>query len=140
MFAGTYRWQYWTFGIGVNATVNWTFMYGNNVGCTTAPVTIASFTGVPLLSNQNGISVIVGTSATNVPVPAGKFLCLSITWNSGGPVALLYGNHSLERTNFTTPQVIFVPEFAPALLGLALAIPFATKFWTGRRRGAKEPA
>jgi hypothetical protein len=60
-----------------------------------------------------------------------------VTWNSGGPVVLLYGNHSVERTNFTTPQVIFVPEYGLALIGVALAIPFATAFWTGRRRRAR---
>ena len=87
---------------------------------------------------KTGFNAVVGTSSTNVNVPAGKYLCLSIAWNSGGPVALRYGNNSVERTNFTTPQVIFVPEFGPALLGLALAIPFATKFWTGRRRDIKE--
>jgi cellulose synthase/poly-beta-1,6-N-acetylglucosamine synthase-like glycosyltransferase len=144
VYAGTYQWQYWSLpqvaGVGADGFVNWTFEYGDNAGCATNTVTIAAFTAVPLLMNQTGFNAVVGTSSTNVNVPANKYLCLSITWNSGGPVALSYGNHGVERTNFTTPQVIFVPEFGPALLGLALAIPVATKFWTGRRRGAKESA
>jgi hypothetical protein len=144
VYAGTYQWQYWSLpqiaGVGADGFVNWTFEYGDNAGCATNTVTIAAFTAVPLLMNQTGFNAVVGTSSTNVNVPANKYLCLSITWNSGGPVALRYGNHGVERTNFTTPQVIFVPEFGPALLGLALAIPVATKFWTGRRRGAKESA
>jgi cellulose synthase/poly-beta-1,6-N-acetylglucosamine synthase-like glycosyltransferase len=134
IFAGTYRWQYWTFGVGTNATVKWTFEYGNNVGCTISPVVVASFNAVPLLANQNGTSVAVGTSTANVDVPAGKYLCLSIDWSSGGPVALLYGNHSLQQTNFTTPQVIFVPENGLALIGFALFIPLATELWRRRRQ------
>ncbi|GAC1506138.1 MAG: hypothetical protein NVS1B3_05410 [Candidatus Dormibacteraceae bacterium] len=144
VYAGTYRWQYWSLpviaGVGADATVNWTFEYGDNIGCATNPVTIAAFTAVPLLVGQNGTSAVVGTSNTNVNVPAGKYLCLSVAWNSGGPVALLYGNQSVEHTNFTTPQVIFIPEFGPALLGLALAIPFATRLWSRRRRGARGSA
>ena len=138
IFAGTYRWQYWTTNNGADATVNWTFRYGDNVGCTVNPVTIAAFTAVPLLVDQNGTSTVVGTSATNVNVPAGKFMCLSITWNSGGPVTLRYGNNSNQRTNFTTPQVIFIPEYGVALLGLAFAIPLVTSLWSRRRtrRGA----
>jgi hypothetical protein len=89
---------------------------------------------VPLLANQNGTSVAVGTSTANVDVPAGKYLCLSIDWSSGGPVALLYGNHSLQQTNFTTPQVIFVPENGLALIGFALFIPLATELWRRRRQ------
>ena len=134
IFAGTYRWQYWTFAAGINATVNWTFEYGDNVGCTVNPVVIAAFTGVPLLPNQSGTSVVVGTSTTNVNVPAGKYLCLSVDWSSGGPVGLLYGNHSLQRTNFTTPQIIFVPENGLALLVFALVLPLATALWGRRRR------
>jgi cellulose synthase/poly-beta-1,6-N-acetylglucosamine synthase-like glycosyltransferase len=144
VYAGTYTWQYWSLpvllGVEADGTVNWTFEYGDNVGCTNNPVTIAAFNAVPLLVGQSGFNAVVGTSTTNVNVPAGKYLCLSITWNSGGPIALRYGNQGIERTNFTTPQVIFVPEFGPALLGLALAIPFATKFWTGRRRGRRAAA
>jgi len=136
IFAGTYRWQYWTFGVGADATVKWTFLYGDNVGCSTNPVVIASFNAVPLLANQTGTSVVVGTSTTNVAVPAGKYLCLSVDWTSGGPVALLYGNHSLQRTNFTTPQVIFVPEDGLALIGFALVIPLVTELWRRRRRAS----
>ena len=134
IFAGTYRWQYWTLTAGANATVNWTFEYGDNVGCTSNPVVIAAFNAVPLLANQSGTSVVVGTSTANVNVPAGKYLCLSIDWRSGGPVVLLYGNHSNQRTNFTTPQVIFVPENGLALLAFALVIPLATQMWSRRRR------
>jgi hypothetical protein len=133
IFAGTYRWQYWTLGVGTNATVKWTFEYGDNVGCTINSVVIASFNSVPLLANQNGTSAVVGTSPAKVDVPAGKFLCLSVDWSSGGPVALLYGNHSLQQTNFTTPQVIFVPENGLALIGFALVIPLATEVWRRRR-------
>jgi hypothetical protein len=144
VYAGTYQWQYWSLplliGVEADATVNWRFLYGDDIGCVTNPVSIADFTAVPLLVGKTGFNAVVGTSSTNVNVPAGKYLCLSIAWNSGGPVALRYGNNSVERTNFTTPQAIFVPEFGPALLGLALAIPFATKFWTGRRRDIKEAA
>ena len=134
IFAGTYRWQYWTFGVGTNATVKWTLEYGDNVGCTTNPVVVASFNAVPLLANQNGTTVVVGASTTNVDVPAGKYLCFSLNWYTGGPVALLYGNHSLQRTNFTTPQVIFVPENGLALIGFALVIPLATELWRRRSR------
>ncbi|HVS48446.1 MAG TPA: glycosyltransferase family 2 protein [Candidatus Dormibacteraeota bacterium] len=137
IFAGTWRWQYWTSNDGSEGTVNWTFKYGDNVGCTTNPVTIAAFTAVPLLVDQAGTIATLGTTSTNVTVPANKFMCLSITWNSGGPVTLRYGNHNSQRTNFTTPQVIFIPEFGAALLGLAVAIPLATQFWTRRRRPAK---
>jgi hypothetical protein len=135
IFAGTYRWQYWTVGAGADATVKWTFEYGDNVGCTTNPVVIASFNAVPLRVNQSGTSVAVGTSTTNVDVPAGKYMCLSVDWNSGGPVAMLYGNHSGQHTNFTTPQVIFVPENGLALIGFALVIPLVTELWRRRRRG-----
>jgi cellulose synthase/poly-beta-1,6-N-acetylglucosamine synthase-like glycosyltransferase len=134
IFAGTWSWQYWTRDVGANATVNWVFRYGDNAGCTTNPVTIASFAAIPLLINQAGTSVVLGTTVTNVTVPAGKFMCLRITWNSGGPATLRYGNNSFQRTNFTTPQVIFIPEYGAALLGLALAIPLATRLWTRRRR------
>jgi cellulose synthase/poly-beta-1,6-N-acetylglucosamine synthase-like glycosyltransferase len=134
IFAGTYTWQYWTGAAGANATVNWTFEYGNNAGCSSSPVVIAAFAAVPLLVNQTAHTATVGTSASNVAVPAGKFLCLSITWNSGGPVTLRYGRHNRERTNFTTPQVIFIPEFGVALLGLALVIPAVTRLSSGKRR------
>lgn len=134
IFAGTYTWQYWTAAAGANATVNWTFEYGNNVGCSSGPVVIAAFTAVPLLVNQSAHSATVGTSASNVSVPAGKFMCLSITWNSGGPVTLRYGRHNLQRTNFTTPQVIFIPEFGVALVALALVIPAVTGLASRRRR------
>jgi 1,2-diacylglycerol 3-beta-glucosyltransferase len=134
IFAGTWSWQYWTANSGANATVNWVFRYGDNVGCSTNPVTIASFAAVPVLRNQAGTSVVVGTTVANVTVPAGKFMCLSITWNSGGPATLRYGNNNNQRTNFTTPQVIFIPEYGVALLGLALVIPLATKLRTRRRR------
>lgn len=136
IFAGQWSWQYWTGNPGANATINWVFRYGDNVGCSTNPVTIASFLAVPLNIGQVGTTVVLGTTASNVNVPAGKFMCLSITWNSGGPVTLQYGRNNLHRTNFTTPQVIFIPEYGAALLGLALAIPLATRFWMqrGRRR------
>ncbi len=135
VFAGTYSWQYWTEN-GVNATVNWTFEYGDNVQCTVNPVIIASFAAVPLLANIDAHTAVVGTTVSNVNVPAGKFFCLSVTWNSGGPANLQYGRHNLQRTNFTTPQVIFIPEYGTALLGLSLAVPLATRLWTrrGRRR------
>jgi cellulose synthase/poly-beta-1,6-N-acetylglucosamine synthase-like glycosyltransferase len=133
IFAGTYGWQYWTTNAGLDATVNWTFRYGDNVGCTVNPVTIAGFTNVPLLVNQTGTSAVVGTTLANVTVPAGKFMCLSIAWNSGGPVTLRYGDDNTQRTNFTTPQVIFIPEYGTALLGLAFVIPVATRFWSRRR-------
>ncbi len=138
IFAGTYRWQYWTTNAGADATVNWTFRYGDNVGCTTNPVTIAAFTAVPLRVNQAGTTAVVGTSASNVNVPAGKYMCLSVTWNSGGPATLRYGNNNNQSTNFTTPQVIFIPEYGAALLGLAFAIPLVTQLWSRRRarRGA----
>jgi 1,2-diacylglycerol 3-beta-glucosyltransferase len=138
IFAGTYRWQYWTTNAGADATVNWTFRYGDNVGCTTNPVTIAAFTAVPLRVNQAGTTAVVGTSASNVNVPAGKYMCLSVTWNSGGPATLRYGSNNNQRTNFTTPQVIFIPEYGAALLGLAFAIPLVTQLWSRRRarRGA----
>jgi glycosyltransferase involved in cell wall biosynthesis len=129
IFAGTYSWQYWTEN-GANATVNWTFKYGNNVGCTINPVTIASFVAVPLLRNVDAHTAVLGTTVTNVNVPAGKFFCLSITWNSGGPVNFQYGRHNLQRTNFTTPQVIFIPEYGVGLLGLALVIPVSMRLWT----------
>jgi glycosyltransferase involved in cell wall biosynthesis len=132
VFAGTYSWQYWTEN-GANATVNWTFEYGDNVGCTINPVTIASFVAVPLLRNVDAHTAVLGTTVANVNVPAGKFFCLSITWNSGGPVNLQYGRHNLQRTNFTTPQVIFIPEYGVGLLGLALVIPVSMKLWTRRR-------
>ncbi|HEY2597473.1 MAG TPA: glycosyltransferase family 2 protein [Candidatus Dormibacteraeota bacterium] len=135
IFAGTYSWQYWTSNTGADALVSWTFKYGNNVGCTTAPVNIAAFTNVPVRVNQaTGTTVNVGTTVSNTNVPAGKFLCLSIARTSGGPVTLRYGNNNGQRTNFTTPQVIFIPEPGAALLGFALAIPFATRLWTRRRR------
>jgi 1,2-diacylglycerol 3-beta-glucosyltransferase len=134
IFAGTYSWQYWSEGSGANALVSWTFRYGNNVGCTVNPVTIAAFANVPVLISQNGTTVNVGTTVSNTNVPAGKFLCLSISWTSGGTARLRYGNNNQQRTNFTTPSVIFIPEYGAALLGLALVIPMATKLWTGRRR------
>ena len=84
IFAGTYSWQYWTTAAGANAMVSWTFKYGDNVGCTTNPVTIAAFTNVPLLISQNGTTANVGTTVSNTNVPAGKFICLSISWTSGG--------------------------------------------------------
>jgi hypothetical protein len=134
IFAGTYRWQYWTSDNGADARVNWTFMYGDNVGCTANRVTIAAFINVPVLVDQaTGTSVTVGTTVANVNVPANKFMCLSITWSSGGPVTLRYGNNNSQRTNFTTPQLIFIPEYGAALLGLALAIPLATQLWARRR-------
>jgi 1,2-diacylglycerol 3-beta-glucosyltransferase len=132
IFAGTYSWQYWTEN-GADATVNWRFEYGDNVGCTVNPVTIASFVAVPLLRNVDSHTAVLGTTATNVNVPAGKFLCISITWNSGGPARLQYGRHNLQRTNFTTPQVIFIPEYAVGLVGLALVIPVSMKLWLRRR-------
>jgi len=51
---------------------------------------------------------------------------------------LRYGNNNNQRTNFTTPQVIFIPEYGSALLGLAFMIPLATQLWARRRprRGA----
>ena len=134
IFAGQWSWQYWTTNAGANGTINWVFRYGDNVGCSTNPVTIASFAAVPLLRNQAGTSVVLGNTVSNVAVPAGKFMCLSITWNSGGPVTLRYGNNNNQRTNFTTPQVIFIPEYGAALLGLAFFIPLATRVWTHRRR------
>ena len=134
IFAGTYSWQYWTERRGANALLNWTFRYGDNVGCTVNPVTIAAFANVPLLIRQNGTTVNVGTTVSSTNVPAGKFICLSISWTSGGPVTLRYGNNKRQRTNFTTPSVIFIPEYGALLLGLALVIPLATKLWTGRRR------
>ena len=140
IFAGQWSWQYWTTNTGANATVNWVFRYGDNVGCATNPVTIASFAAVPLLRNQVGTTAVVGTTVANVTVPAGKFMCLSITWNSGGPATLRYGNNNNQRTNFTTPQVIFIPEYGTALLGLALAIPLATRLWTRRRRRTRVAA
>jgi hypothetical protein len=103
----------------------------------TNPVTIASFTNVPLLTGQAGTTVVLGSTASDVTVPAGKFMCLSINWRSGGPTTLQYGRNNLNRTNFTTPQVIFIPEYGLALFGMALAIPFATRFWTRRNRRAK---
>jgi hypothetical protein len=115
--------------------VSWTFKYGNNVGCTVAPVNIAAFTNVPVLVDQAaGTTANVGTTVSNTNVPAGKFLCLSISWTSGGPVTLRYGNNNGQRTNFSTPQVIFIPEYGTALLGFALAIPFATRLWMRRSR------
>jgi hypothetical protein len=140
IFAGTWRWQYWTTQGGTNATVNWVFRYGDNVGCTTNPVTIASFAAVPVIIDQTGTSAVLGTTVSNVTVPAGKFMCLSITWNSGGPATLRYGNNNNQRTNFTTPQVIFIPEYGAALLGLALVIPVATRLWTRRRRRTRVAA
>jgi len=135
IFAGTYSWQYWTEGGGANALVSWTLKYGNNVGCTTSPVNIAAFTNVPVLIGQNGTTANVGTTVSNTNVPAGKFICLSISWTSGGPARLRYGNNNDQRTNFTTPSVIFIPEYGAALLGLALVIPMATQLWMrGRRR------
>ena len=135
IFAGTYSWQYWTTNPGANAMVSWTFRYGDNVGCTTNPVTIAAFVNVPVLVGQTGTTVNVGTTVSNVNVPAGKYMCLSIARTSGGPVTLRYGNNNNQRTNFTTPSVIFIPEYGAALLGLALVIPMATQLWTrGRRR------
>jgi 1,2-diacylglycerol 3-beta-glucosyltransferase len=134
IFAGTYSWQYWTTANGMDATVNWTFRYGDNVGCTINPVTIAAFVAVPLLVDQaTGTIATIGTTVANVTVPASKFMCLSITWNSGGPVTVRYGNNNNQRTNFTTPQVIFIPEYGAALLGLALVIPLATQLWSRRR-------
>jgi cellulose synthase/poly-beta-1,6-N-acetylglucosamine synthase-like glycosyltransferase len=133
IFAGTYSWQYWTTDTGADARVNWTLRYGDNVGCTTNPVNIAAFTNVPVLVNQTGTTATVGTTVANVNVPAGKFICLSIAWTSGGPVTLRYGNNNNQRTNFTTPQVIFIPEYGSALLGLAFMIPLATQLWARRR-------
>jgi cellulose synthase/poly-beta-1,6-N-acetylglucosamine synthase-like glycosyltransferase len=140
IFAGTYSWQYWTTNAGANATVSWTFRYGDNVGCSTNPVTIAAFVNVPVLVGQAGTTVNVGTTVSNVNVPAGKFICLSISRTGGGPVTLRYGNNNNQRTNFTTPSVIFIPEYGAALLGLALVIPMATKLWTGRRRRTRVTA
>lgn len=138
IFAGTYSWQYWTMENGADARVNWTLRYGDNVGCTTNPVNIAAFTNVPVLVDQTGTTATVGTTVANVNVPAGKFICLSIAWTSGGPVTLRYGSNNNQRTNFTTPQVIFIPEYGSALLGLAFMIPLATQLWARRRprRGA----
>ena len=134
IFPGTWSWQYWTRFAGSNATVNWVFKYGDNVGCTVNPVTIAAFLAVPVLVAQSGTSVTLGTTVASVTVPANKYICLSIAWRSGGPVTFQYGNTSDEHSNFTTPQVIFIPEYGAALLGLALAIPMATRLWTRRRR------
>jgi cellulose synthase/poly-beta-1,6-N-acetylglucosamine synthase-like glycosyltransferase len=140
IFAGQWSWQYWTANVGANAKINWVFRYGDNVGCTTNPVTIASFVAVSLNINQAGTTAVLGTTVSNVTVPAGKFMCLSITWNSGGPATLQYGRNDLRRTNFTTPQVIFIPEYGTALLGLAIAIPLATRLWTRRRRRTRVAA
>jgi 1,2-diacylglycerol 3-beta-glucosyltransferase len=140
IFAGTWKWQYWTTNAGASATVNWTFRYGDNVGCSTNPVTIASFANVPVLRNQVGTTAVIGTTVSNVNVPAGKFMCLSISWISGGPVTLRYGNNNNQKTNFTTPQVIFIPEYGTALIALAFAIPFATGYWTRRRARLKAVA
>jgi 1,2-diacylglycerol 3-beta-glucosyltransferase len=141
IFAGTYSWQYWTTNAGADALVSWTFRYGDNVGCSTNPVTIAAFVNVPVLVGQAaGTTVNIGTTVANVNVPAGKFICLSIAWTSGGPVTLRYGNNNNQRTNFTTPSVIFIPEYGAALLGLALMIPVATKLWTRRRRPTRVAA
>jgi len=137
IFAGTYSWQYWTGNNGADALVSWTFSYGDNVGCSTNAVTIAAFTNVPVLVDQVGTTATIGTTVANVTVPAGKYICLSIAWTSGGPVTLRYGNNNGQRTNFTTPSVIFIPENGAALLGLALMIPMATKVWMRRRRQAR---
>ena len=134
IFAGTYSWQYWTTNNGSDALVSWTFKYGDNVGCTTNPVTIAAFVNVPVIVQTAGATVNVGTTVSNVNVPVGKYMCLSIAWTSGGPVTLRYGNNNNQRTNFTTPSVIFIPEYGAALLGLALVIPMATQLWTRGRR------
>jgi 1,2-diacylglycerol 3-beta-glucosyltransferase len=140
IFAGTYSWQYWTTNAGANALVSWTFRYGDNVGCSTNPVTIAAFANVPVLVNQTGTTVNIGTTVANVNVPAGKFICLSIAWTSGGPATLRYGNNNNQRTNFTTPSVIFIPEYGAALLGLGLMVPVATKLWIRRRRPTRVAA
>ncbi len=99
-------------------------------GCTTNPVVIAQNSSFTLLVNHTGgTPVNVVTTSSNTSVPAGKFFCLTMSWVSGGPVTLDYDKSSAP-TNFHTPSVIFIPEYAVALLGLALLAPVLA----GRRR------
>ena len=133
IFAGTYGFDYWTDLVptGFNSVISWTFEYADNAGCTLNPVVIAQNSSFTLLDNHvGGTPVNVVTTTANTTVPAGKFFCLSLAWVSGGPTHLTYNNDTglLPRpTNFTTPSVIFIPEFGIALVGLAVIAPFVAR-------------
>ena len=133
VFAGAYKFDYWSdlVSTGSNAVISWTFEYGDNAGCSINPVVIAQNSAFTLLDNHvGGTPVTVVTTGSNTTVPAGKFFCLSLAWVSGGPTHLSYNNDAglaSRPTNFTTPSVIFIPEFGVALVGLAALAPFVAR-------------
>ncbi|TMC83534.1 MAG: glycosyltransferase family 2 protein [Chloroflexi bacterium] len=139
VFAGSYGFDYWTDLVptGFNSVISWTFEYGDNAGCTLNPVVIAQNNSFTLLDNHvGGTAVNVVTTGSNTAVPTGKFFCLRLAWVSGGPTHLTYNNDAglaPRPTNFTTPSVIFIPEFGVALVGLALLAPLVPRV---RRRKA----
>ena len=98
---------------------------------------IAQNNSFTLLDNHvGGTAVNVVTTGSNTAVPTGKFFCLRLAWVSGGPTHLTYNNDAglaPRPTNFTTPSVIFIPEFGVALVGLALLAPLVPRV---RRRKA----
>ncbi|HLQ62651.1 MAG TPA: glycosyltransferase family 2 protein, partial [Candidatus Acidoferrales bacterium] len=132
VFAGTYSFDYWTAAGVTDATISWTFEYGDNAGCTTNPVVIAQNSSFTLLAGHTGgTPVSVVTTSSNTSVPAGKFFCLVLDFVSGGPTTLQYDS-STGPTNFLTPSVIFIPEQALALVGLALVAPVSMRLWKRR--------
>ncbi|MFI5283653.1 MAG: glycosyltransferase [Candidatus Dormibacterales bacterium] len=102
---------------------------------TFAPATVTTIAQTTAtLTNGLGLSTASFSPASDVTVPAGSFLCFSVTVNSvtGGGLVLNY-DAAATPTNLNSSQTILIPEHVLPFLGLALLVPLARR---RRRMGA----
>ncbi len=126
--------QYWTTGIGSSTTgVTLTFAYSASSTCS-SPTSIASSN--TSLAIGSGLTTPAFSPASDVVVPAGSFLCFTVTVTALGVTNLtLDSDSTLTPTNLTSTQTIFIPELALPFVGLVLLAPIAARL--RRRRFAR---
>lgn len=128
--AGSYDFTYWVSGEGsASVTAALTFGYTASSSCA-AIIPIAAWTATLV----NGGGSTTSTSMPPVTLAAPSYLCWQVTVLSvtKGGLDLRYDGNNQE-TNIATPAIV-VPEHGAPLLGFALLLPLAARWFTSRPR------
>ncbi len=100
-----------------------------------AAVTPIAQSNVTLLPAVGGLSTAAFSPAADVAVPAGSFLCFTVSVNSvtGGGL-VLNSDAATTPTNLNASQMIVIPEMVLPLLGISVLIPLAGRVRRTRRK------